>query len=215
MCFDELRRIRSASLNRFTCPFLDDERKTEMHVRQTMWFAILGSLFVTTLFVAIRPVLAQDPSTRAAAPYEKRAADTVRAFVAAFGAQDADKAVSDFEDDVQFRMEVALNRNIETGRENARQQLHQLFDRLSRRAPGDAGARVQGGNIDLLQTEAIGGDKEILVITRRIDNVTINGRPLRLPVGSFFRLNAQTGKIEEWLDIPLVAFDRNPPPAAK
>ena len=26
------------------------------------------------------------------------------------------------------------------------------------------------------------------------------------------RVNAQTGKIEEWLDIPLVAFDRNPPP---
>ena len=57
--------------------------------------------------------------------------------------------------------------------------------------------------------------EEVLVITRRIDNVTINGRPLHLPVGSFFRVNGQTGKIEEWLDIPLVAFDRNPPPAAK
>jgi len=42
--------------------------------------------------------------------------------------------------------------------------------------------------------------------------VTINGRPLALPVGSFFRVDGQTGKIEEWLDVPLVAFDRNPPP---
>ena len=185
-----------------------------MRVRNTLRFATLGSIFVCTLVAADRPVMAQDPSTKAAAPYETRAADTVRAFVAAFGAQDADKAVANFEDDVQFRMEVALNRNIETGRENARQQLHRLFDRLSRRAQENSGPRVQGGNIELLQTEAIGGDTEVLVITRRIDNVTINGRRLRLPVGSFFRVNAQTGKIQEWLDIPLVAFDRNPPPAA-
>lgn len=185
-----------------------------MHIRNTLWFATQGSVFVCMLVVTDRSVMAQDPSIKAAAPYETRAADTVRAFVAAFGAQDADQAVSNFEDDVQFRMEVALNRNIETGRENARRQLHQLFDRLSHRAQGNAGPRVQGGNIELLQTEAIGGDTEVLVITRRIDNVTINGRPLRLPVGSFFRVNAQTGKIEEWLDIPLVAFDRNPRPAA-
>lgn len=183
-----------------------------MHVRHTIWLVTVGSIFVYTLFVADRRVMAQDPSIIAAAPYEKRAADTVRAFVAAFTARDADKAVENFEDDVQFRMEVALNRNIELGRENARQQLHQLFDRVSRRAQGNGGSNVQGGNIELLQTNAIGGDKEILVTTRRIDNVMINGRPLRLPVGSFFRVNAQTGKIEEWLDIPLVAFDRNPPP---
>ncbi|HUK36564.1 MAG TPA: hypothetical protein VLV86_21760 [Vicinamibacterales bacterium] len=111
----------------------------------------------------------------------------MRAFVAAFDAKDADKAVSDFEDDVQFRMEVALNRNIETGRENARQQLHRLFDRESRTAQSDTGPRVQGGNIELIQTEVIGDSKEVLVITRRIDNVTINGRPLHLPVGSSFR----------------------------
>ncbi len=186
-----------------------------MHIRQTMSFATLGSVFVCVLFVSGRPALAQDPSPKAAAPYEQRAADTARGFIAAFGAQDADKAASYLEDDAQFRMEVALNRNIETGRENARQQMHKLFDRLSHRTQGDTGPRVQGGNIQLVQTEAIGGSKEVLVITRRIDNVTINGRPLHLPVGSFFRVNGQTGKIEEWLDVPLIAFDRNPPPAAK
>ncbi|HVZ23000.1 MAG TPA: nuclear transport factor 2 family protein [Vicinamibacterales bacterium] len=180
-----------------------------------MSFATLGSVFVCVLFVSGRPALAQDPSPKAAAPYEQRAADTARGFIAAFGAQDADKAASYLEDDAQFRMEVALNRNIETGRENARQQMHKLFDRLSHRTQGDTGPRVQGGNIQLVQTEAIGGSKEVLVITRRIDNVTINGRPLHLPVGSFFRVNGQTGKIEEWLDVPLIAFDRNPPPAAK
>jgi len=186
-----------------------------MHVRQTMSIATLASVFICALLVPSRPAFAQNPSAKPASPYERRAADTVRAFVAAFGAQDADAATSNFEDDVQFRMEVALNRNIETGRENARQQLHRLFDRLSHAAPGDTGPRVRGGNIELMQTEAIGDSKEVLVITRRIDNVTINGRPLHLPVGSFFRVNAQTGKIEEWLDVPLVAFDRNPPPAAK
>ncbi|MGH9665965.1 MAG: hypothetical protein ACRD9L_16185, partial [Bryobacteraceae bacterium] len=119
-----------------------------MHIRQTILFATLGPVFVSTLFLAARPVLAQDASTKAAAPYERRAADTARAFTAAFGAQDADKAASYLEDDAQFRMEVALNRNVETGRENARQQMHQLFDRIARRARGNAGARVQGGNIE-------------------------------------------------------------------
>ncbi len=185
-----------------------------MPVRQTMWSAAVASVVAGTFIVGGRLALAQAPSARAAALYERRAADSARAFIAAFGAKDADRAASYLEEDAQFRMEVALNRNIETGRENARQQMHQLFDRLSRRAQSDAGARVQGGNIELVQTEAIGGSKEVLVITRRIDHVTINGRPLDLPVGSFFRVNGQTGQIEEWLDIPLVAFDRNPPPPA-
>jgi limonene-1,2-epoxide hydrolase len=157
--------------------------------------------------------LAQDAQAKAAAKYEQRAKETVRAWVAAFGDKDADKAASYFEEDVQFRMEAALNRNIETGRENARQQLSRLFDRISRAAPGASGPKVQAGAIQLVQTAAIGGSKEVLVITRRIDNVILNGRPLHLPVGSFFRVNAQDGKIEEWLDIPLIGFNRNPPPA--
>lgn len=186
-----------------------------MHVRPTL-FTTLGSFVVCASLIGGQPALAQDPSIKAAAKYEQRAKETVRAWVAAFGAGDADKAASYFEDDVQFRMEAALNRNIETGRENARQQLSKLFSRVSQGArggSGGSGATVKGGNIQLLQTEAVGGSKEVLVITRRIDNVTINGHALRLPVGSFFRVNAQSGKIEEWLDIPLIAFNRNPPPA--
>jgi len=181
-----------------------------MHFRQTTWLARLGLVLMG--LVIGRPVLAQDASTTSAAPYEQRAVNTVRAFVAAFDAKDADRAASYFEDDVQFRMEVALNRNIEIGRENARQQLRRLFERVSSAAQAGDGPRVRGGKIELVQTEAVGDSKEVLVITRRIDNVTINGRPLQLPVGSFFRVNAQTGKIEEWLDVPLVAFDRNPRP---
>lgn len=185
-----------------------------MHVRQTILFATLGFAMVCAPFVPGRPTLAQDPSVKAAAGYERRAQETVRAWIAAFGEKDAAKAASYFEEDVQFRMEAALNRNIETGRENARQQLSRLFNRVSRATPGGPGPNIQGGAIQLLQTEAIGGSKEVLVITRRIDNVTLNGRPLHLPVGSFFRVNAQDGKIEEWLDVPLIEFNRNPPPPA-
>ncbi len=189
-----------------------------MHARPTSLFTTLGLLIVCAPFIGARPALAQDPSVKAAAKYEQRAEQTVRAWIAAFGAGDADKAASYFEEDVQFRMEAALNRNIEVGRENARQQLSRLFERVSQGAsqgaPAGRGPTVKGGIIQLLQTDAIGGSKEVLVITRRIDNVTINGHPLHLPVGSFFRVNAQTGKIEEWLDIPLIAFNRNPPRAA-
>jgi SnoaL-like domain len=188
-----------------------------MHARPTV-FTTWGLLVACAPFITGRPALAQDPSIKAAAKYEQRAKQTVRDWVAAFGAGDADKAASYFEDDVQFRMEAALNRNIETGRENARQQLSRLFSRVSQGAHGGSGSggsgpTVKGGNIQLLQTEAVGGSKEVLVITRRIDHVTINGHALRLPVGSFFRVNAQSGKIEEWLDIPLIAFNRNPPRA--
>ncbi|MGH8144267.1 MAG: nuclear transport factor 2 family protein [Steroidobacteraceae bacterium] len=158
--------------------------------------------------------MAQEPSATAANRYERRAKETVSAWITAFGDRDADKAASYFEKDVQFRMEAALNRNIETGRENARQQLKRLFDRVSKAAPGGPGPHVQAGTVKLLETDAIGGSKEVLVITRRTDNIILNGRPFHLPVGSFFRVNAQDGKIEEWLDIPLIAFNRNPPPAA-
>ena len=178
--------------------------------RQITWLATLGLLVIGLVIGG--PVLGQDASSKSGAPYERRAVDTVRGFVAAFDAKDADRAASYFEDDVQFRMEVALNRNIEIGRENARQQLHRLFERVSSAAQAGDGPRVRGGKIELVQTETVGDSKEVLVITRRIDNVTINGRPLALPVGSFFRVDAQTGKIEEWLDVPLVAFDRNPLP---
>jgi hypothetical protein len=188
-----------------------------MHTRQTTSFPTLGCLSLCALLVPGRPALAQNPSVKAAASYEARARQTARAFIAAFGEGDAAKAASYFEENVQFRMEAALNPNIETGRDNARQQLSKLFARISASTPTGAGPHVQGGTIQLLQTEAVGGSKEVLVITRRIDNVTLNGRPLHLPVGSFFRVNAQDGKIEEWLDIPLIAFNRNPPrpPAVK
>jgi len=185
-----------------------------MSVRPAVSFAIYGLLTICASLAAATPALAVDPSVSAAASYEQRAKETVRGWVAAFSAMDADKAASYFEDDVQFRMEAALNRNIETGRENAHQQLSRLFARLSRTAAGGTGPHIKGGPIQLLEVDAVGGSKEVLVITRRIDSVTINGRLLRLPVGSFFRVNAQDGKIEEWLDIPLIAFNRNPPPAA-
>jgi hypothetical protein len=183
-----------------------------MNARPTILLVTVG-LIVCAPFAAGRPALAQDSAATPAAQYEQRAKETVRGWIAAFGAGDADKAASYFEEDVQFRMEAALNRNIETGRENARQQLSRLFKRLSQAAPANHGPAAKGVTVQLLQTEAIGGSKEVLVITRRIDNVTLNGHALHLPVGSFFRVNAQSGKIEEWLDIPLIAFNRNPPPA--
>jgi len=186
-----------------------------MRTRPTLSFAALALVIVCTAVLPGRPAFAQDSSIKAAAPYERHAKETVRAWIAAFGANDADKCASYFEQDVQFRMEAALDRNIETGRENARQQLHKLFDRITRAHPTGTGPTVQAGTVRLLEIDAVGGSKEVLVITRRIDSFTLNGRPFHLPVGSFFRVNAQSGKIQEWLDIPLIDFNRNPPrPAA-
>jgi len=184
-----------------------------MHMRPQPRFGSWAWMPAAALALAAGTAVAQPPGGKAAASYEHRAEQTVRGWIAAFGAGDADKAASYFEEDVQFRMEAALNRNIETGRENAHQQLKKLFDRISHNAPAGPGPHVQAGTVQLTQIDAVGGDKEVLVITRRIDSFTLNGRPFHLPVGSFFRVNAQSGKIEEWLDIPLIEFNRNPPPA--
>ena len=60
-------------------------------------------------------------------------------------------------------MEKAVERNI--------------TERIQRAGPFP---RVKGSRIELLQTQTVGGAKEVLVITRRIDHVTIS------PLGDYF-----------------------------
>jgi len=48
-------------------------------------------------------------------------------------------------------------------------------------------------------------------LQKRIDTTTINGKKRDVPLAAFFRV--KDGKIQEWLDMPLVTI--GPPPGAQ
>ena len=133
---------------------------------------------------------------------EHRAIQTARDFEQAFSDRDAARAATYVEPDVIFRADAARRADLSRGRGQLRMQLERIFG---------PSANFRAGTVDVKQIEAIGGSQEVLVTVRRVDNFTMNGRAIHLPVGSFFRINAQDGKIIEWLDVPLVPFNVGAP----
>jgi hypothetical protein len=57
------------------------------------------------------------------------------------------------------------------------------------------------------ETFTVGGESGTAVLQRRVDTITINGQTRMVPIAAFFRV--KDGKIQEWLDMPLVNL---PPP---
>lgn len=56
--------------------------------------------------------------------------------------------------------------------------------------------------IRLTETHAISGVTGTAVLTKRIDTIMLNGQVRTVPLAAFFRVH--DGKIDEWLDMPLV-----------
>jgi len=48
-------------------------------------------------------------------------------------------------------------------------------------------------------------------LQKRVDTITINGKKREIPLAAFFRV--KDGKIQAWLDMPLVIL--GPPPGAQ
>ena len=65
-----------------------------------------------------------------------------------------------------------------------------------------------GITIQVVDTVAYGGEAGTAVLQKRIDTITINGQKREIPLAAFFRV--KDGKIQEWLDMPLVTL--GPPP---
>jgi limonene-1,2-epoxide hydrolase len=162
----------------------------------------LGAMTPAAAFVST--ATAQDaPTHRAMSAEERRAIRTARDFEQAFSDRDAARAATYVEPAVIFRADAAATPEISKGRDQLRTQLARIFTPR---------ANFQAGSVDVKQIEAIGGSKEVLVTVRRVDNFTMNGQTIHLPVGSFFRVNPQDGKIIEWLDVPLIPFNVAPRP---
>ncbi|HTT05033.1 MAG TPA: nuclear transport factor 2 family protein [Steroidobacteraceae bacterium] len=170
--------------------------------------AAVSTIGLMSTYAALANAAAtQAPAQRAhsMSAEEHRALQTARDFEQAFSDRDAARAATYVEPDVIFRADAARSSDLSRGREQLRMQLARIFTPRS---------NFRAGTVDVKQIEAIGGSQEVLVIVRRVDNFTMNGREIHLPVGSFFRINAQDGRIIEWLDVPLVPFNVGAPRAA-
>jgi limonene-1,2-epoxide hydrolase len=129
--------------------------------------------------------------------YERVAIQVVLDWTAAFAARDAAKVKSFMEDDVEFRLDPS-ERTLGQGQEALQKTLDKIMPAI--------------GGVKTLRVYAIGGAKEVLVISDRIDDFNIGGKTLKVTIGGYFRVNPQTRKIEEWLDAPLYKIDLPPPP---
>jgi limonene-1,2-epoxide hydrolase len=127
--------------------------------------------------------------------YERVAIQVVLDWAAAFAAKDAAKIKSYMEEDVEFRLDPT-ERTLGHGQEALQKTLDKILPAIVAVNP----TRVY----------AMGGAKEVLVIADRIDDFNIGGKTLKVEIGSFYRVNSQTRKIEEWLDAPLYKIDLPP-----
>jgi len=130
--------------------------------------------------------------------YERAAVQLVLDWTAAFAARDAAKVRSYMDDNAEFRLDPT-DRTLGQGKEALQKTLDMILPSI--------------GGIKTLSIYAVGGPHEVLVISDRIDDFTMGGKKMSIPVGGFFRVNPQTHKIEEWLDAPLVKVDMPAPPA--
>jgi hypothetical protein len=159
-------------------------------------------------------VCAEGSPTAATNQYERKAISIVRDWTAAFASKDAEKAASYMEDNVQFRVDPS-DPGFSKGRDVAVKLIRRLVGvDVAPPAAGGAPARppMEFGAVKLQQIYAIGGPAEVVVIVRRLDDLKINGKALSIPVGAFYRVNPQDGKIQEWLDAPLIPTNAGPPP---
>jgi len=182
--------------------------------RDLRMFSGLASAVVALALT--QSVCAQDNATAANNQYERKAISVVRDWTAAFASKDVEKAASYMEDNVQFRVDPA-DPGFSKGRDVAINLIRRLVG-LDVPPPPAAGAParppMEFGAVKLQQIYAIGGSDEVVVIVRRLDELKINGKALSLPVGAFYRVNPHDGKIQEWLDAPLVRPNLPPPPGA-
>lgn len=129
--------------------------------------------------------------------YEKIAVQVVLDWTAAFAARDAAKLKSYMEDDAEFRLDPT-ERALGLGKVELQKTLDKIMPSI--------------GAVKTLRVYAIGGAKEVLVISDRVDDFNMGGKTLKITVGGYFRVNPKTRKIEEWLDAPLYQTDLPAPP---
>jgi limonene-1,2-epoxide hydrolase len=160
------------------------------------WQSVAASV-VTLLGATANAQAADKAKTAGNNEYERVAIQVVLDWTAAFAARDAAKVKSYMEDDVEFRLDPT-ERDLGHGKAALQKTLDMIMPAI--------------GAVKTLRVYAIGGAKEVLVISDRVDDFNIGGKVLKVTIGGYFRVNPQTRKIEEWLDAPLYKIDLPPPP---
>lgn len=128
----------------------------------------------------------KSPALDAWAADEKAALEVVKGWVAAWNAKDPDKVASYMKDDVQYSAnyphditERGRSHFLETHRRNI----------------------LQGVDMRIAQSLAVGGPRGYGVLLRRIDRFAVGGVQKEVPTAAYFWV--RDGKIHTWLDLPL------------
>lgn len=154
----------------------------------------LGVSLLLLLSASVDTPMAKEPSSVKLNVHERAAIQLVRDFTNALENKDAERVVSYVEDNVAVHVDQSRRSQ---GKEALQESLNTLMLIINR--------------IETLHIHAIGGPKEVMVIVQRVDDVTINKKDLSLSVGAFYRINAKTNKIKEWVEAPLTEVDLSAP----
>lgn len=159
-------------------------------VSKIIWIIQLGiALAALSITGAARPAHAQEAAPTA---QEQAAIDVVKQWFAAWQEGDADKMASLMSENVEFR--GIPNQPIRMGRDAFKQNTGRFI--------------ALKPHIHVTEAWAVGGSTGVAVLTRRVDRINLNGQERTVPLAAFFRVH--DGKIEEWLDMPLVMLGRPP-----
>ena len=125
---------------------------------------------------------------------ERQAVALINEWVVALLARDAEKAASYMDENCQYR-DDPFQTTLKQGRSHLLEDIKILLRGLT-------GMKIESAY-------AVGSHKDTLVLVRRLDTFTLNGKQISTPIGAYFRI--RDGKILEWLDTPLKEL----PPAPK
>ena len=151
--------------------------------------AVLVAFAVTGLAPA-------EAQTRTLTKEEQDAVQVVNGWDAAWATKDAEKIGAFMAENCEFRADPS-EPELKKGRAQFVTDMKRLVE--------------LGITIKIVDTVAYGGEAGTAVLQKRVDTITINGKKRDIPLAAFFRV--KDGKIQEWLDIPLVTL--GPPPGAQ
>lgn len=152
------------------------------------------AVLLSAAAVAVTASVRAEQAVSGASKEEQQAIALIGEWVAALLAKDADKAVSYMAENVQYR-DDPFQTTLKQGRD-------QLLKDLKILLRGLTGMKIE-------TAYAIGGRSEVLVLVKRIDTFSLQGKSISTPIAGYYRI--QDGKILEWLDTPLQKL----PPAPK
>ena len=151
------------------------------------------AVLIAFAFSGVAPVAAQ---TRTLTKEEQEAVKVVNGWDAAWATKDAAKIGAFMAENCVFRADPS-EPELKKGRAQFVSDMKRLVE--------------LGITIKIVDTVAYGGEGGTAVLQKRIDTLTINGKKRDIPLAAFFRV--KDGKIQEWMDIPLVTL--GPPPGAQ